>query len=440
MGRLWIAFCVAVLVGLGADQAGAADLPVKMPIKARPAQPAVAWNGFYIGGDFGYAFANDDYVFDAATATALGLSNTNIIGGRGFSGGLLAGFNWLVAPRWLLGVEGDWSWQDIETNFSVGPTGGVSGSVTGKQNWAASVRARFGYLVTPGTLAYGTAGWAWSNYKLSSDGAFAGLLDASANINGFQAGIGMETALSGNWRGRIEYLQTFYNGASIEQLGTGVSEIKPSVGLGRVALIYQIGGAGDAGAPAFTRAPINARWSGLYAAGSIGGAMGYAEVSSPGVYDIKGAGLAGPLPSVMLGYNYQFAPRWLLGLEGELAPSVRSTDFKLGWLAAVRGRLGYLLAPDIMVYASGGWIGTRVDDLTYQGLVVVSGQGINGVQVGGGLEAALTEAWRLRLDYQYAIMRDVDVTSPAGGGVVVGTASPRGHVGRIAIVRQLTGL
>jgi opacity protein-like surface antigen len=77
-----------------------------------------------------------------------------------------------------------------------------------------------------------------------------------------------------------------------------------------------------------------------------------------------------------LGYNWQFAPTWVVGLEGDwswtnnstsesvntrtsagvafvpASPAVMSRD--LDWLASIRGRLGFLVTPDLLLYGTGG--------------------------------------------------------------------------------------
>ena len=433
--RRGIALVAALLVGAGT--AAAADLPLKAPPAA--VGPSYAWSGFYVGAHAGYAFGSDKYDFDPVFATITGLSGVDLFGSQGFSGGFLAGYNVLFAERWLIGAEADWSWQGIKTEFAGDPNF-VPLNIDTRQKWAASLRARLGYLVTPGTLVYGTAGWAWSKLDMNVD--FIGFTASdSVAINGFQGGVGVETALTPNLHARLEYLQTFYDTAHFnDTISTtiGIAGVRPTVGLARLAAIYQFGNAAPVSA-LHAMAAVPSSWTGFYAGGSLGGALGYGNVHFEGVGDIKGAGVAGPMPSVFAGYNYQFAPRWLVGAEAEIAPSIKSTDVKLGWLGAVRGRLGYFLMPDTLVYATAGWLGTQVDDLIYRDTVVVAGQHINGVQIGGGVEAAFAPQWDLRFDYQYAIMQKVDLTFPAAVGMVPTTAEPRGHVGRIALVRRFGG-
>jgi outer membrane immunogenic protein len=77
-------------------------------------------------------------------------------GGASAIGGLQASYNWQVAPTWVVGLEGDWSWShtgsSVTAPWIVNPGGGaVSRSFTilaSMLDWVSSLRARLGYLVT----------------------------------------------------------------------------------------------------------------------------------------------------------------------------------------------------------------------------------------------------------------------------------------------------
>jgi hypothetical protein len=82
-----------------ATVAHAADLPVKAP---PPAAAPWSWSGFYVGGQVGglvgtSTFSNpyDQSVFGGYVTTPAFLS------------GLQLGYNWTVAPRWVVGLEAD---------------------------------------------------------------------------------------------------------------------------------------------------------------------------------------------------------------------------------------------------------------------------------------------------------------------------------------------
>lgn len=437
--RRSVGLAASVIFALSAARAVAAEhlgheAPAATTLSTR-------WTGVYIGGDVGYAFANDTYTLDPIFFPALPVNSSNLFASRGISGGALVGANLVVIPRWLVGIEADWSWQHIVTQLSSPNFFGVV--MTAKQPWSESVRGRIGFLTTPSSLVYITAGWAKSKVELSTDVVFGPLtLTSSGTIHGWQVGGGIETAITDDWHARLEYLQTFYSSAGVDQpLLPLIAEIKPTVGLARAALIYQLGIDGI-GADAAASPPVHAAWNGLYAGASIGGAFGYSDVNILSGFgdQVKGIGLAGPLVSAFIGVNYQLASRWLIGAEAEIAPSVRSTDLKLGAMEAGRARFGLLLAPDTLAYLSAGWMGTAFDNLTTNGFVLVAGQHVDGAQIGGGVEVAATDEWHVRFDYQYSIMQKINVILPFNPTPVPATVEPRGQVGRIAIVRQFGGL
>ena len=428
--------CLAWILALVIGQARADErrLSAESPSAA---DESYAWAGFYAGVDAGYAFGSGKYTLNPALAGLLPLTGANIFdlfGSRGASFGILGGYNLPIAQYWLVGLEGDWSRQRLETQLVTAPNTGFDTDIVVKQPWAFSLRGRFGYFVTPATLFYGTAGWGWSKVDyFDSDIAF-GQFDSSVHVHGFQGGAGIETAVTPHFHMRLEYLQTLYDTASYGAASPIFSEIKPQVGTARFATIYQFGAA--APASEFRRealATAEPRWTGLYVGGALGSGVGYANVHFVGIGDLKGAGIAGPVPSLLGGVNYQALQYWVIGAETEIAPSVRSTDLKLGWIEAVRGRLGFLARPDTLIYGSGGWVVTHVDDLIYSQRLIMAGQTIDGAQIGGGVETAFTRSWSARFDYQYAKMHTIDLTVPAHVPVSA-TVEPRGHVGRLAII------
>jgi len=123
-----------------------------------------------------------------------------------------------------------------------------------------------------------------------------------------------------------------------------------------------------------------------------------------------------------IGYNWQFAPSWLVGIEGDIAwadqnqstagipgcaaggclaglPNVRGdmTSLRMLWDASVRGRIGFLPTPDWLVYVTGGIAGQALEanvscgPIAAQGNWCVTfrnetlGQTLGGYTVGGGV-------------------------------------------------------
>jgi outer membrane immunogenic protein len=110
-------------------------------------------------------------------------------------------------------------------------------------------------------------------------------------------------------------------------------------------------------------------WRGIYG----GVHAGYAD----------GDGDNGFVGGVQLGYNWQ-TKQIVYGVEGDVSlTGAHSID----WLASVRGRLGYLIEPRLLVYGTAG-------------LGVVNGDGTDaGFAYGVGVEGMLTRAMSARLEY-----------------------------------------
>jgi outer membrane immunogenic protein len=124
-------------------------------------------------------------------------------------------------------------------------------------------------------------------------------------------------------------------------------------------------------------------WTGFYIGGHIGGAFGLNDDNGDDGHFLGGG---------QIGYNHQFSPNWVLGIEADYSfVDTGNRDFfgegspfANRGLGSVTGRLGYTWGP-AMLYAKGGfaWADTRVSN----GLVLDSGNGgRDGYTVGGGLE------------------------------------------------------
>jgi outer membrane immunogenic protein len=160
-------------------------------------------------------------------------------------------------------------------------------------------------------------------------------------------------------------------------------------------------------------------WSGAYIAGLIGYGFGTVDVKGDaGQFSFDQTG--GTLGAIA-GYNWR-ARSWIVGLEGEikgfnldgahLSPALNATT-DLNWMASVRVRAGYLLAPALLVYATGGLAWTNYDLNISTPLVSASSSTTSlGWQVGVGAELKLTEQWSVRLDYLYTDLDNTDVITP----------------------------
>jgi outer membrane immunogenic protein len=155
---------------------------------------------------------------------------SNPVNGAVFGGQL--GYNYQIAPTWVIGVEGDFdgtglnggSQSILPEPFNV-RSAGVTNSFSAREKveWLASVRVRLGYAWGP-SLFYVTGGGAWErvsdNFLLST--SFAGLGasgsssagSATSTLSGYAVGGGYEWKINPNWTVRAEYLHYGFSGSS----------------------------------------------------------------------------------------------------------------------------------------------------------------------------------------------------------------------------------
>lgn len=160
-------------------------------------------------------------------------------------------------------------------------------------------------------------------------------------------------------------------------------------------------------------------WSGVYIGGLIGYGFGTVDVKGDtGHFNFDQTG--GTLGAIA-GYNWR-ARSWIVGLEGEfkgfnvdgtrLSP-VLNSSIDLNWMGSVRARAGYLVAPALLIYATGGLAWTNYDLSVSTPLASASTNTTTlGWQVGVGAEMKLTEQWSLRLDYLYTDLGKTNVVTP----------------------------
>ena len=223
MARFRFAALAAVAVFGFGSVASAADLPAKAPMSRAPvAAPAFSWTGFYVGIHAGYGWSNSTAtVTDPTLILAPASLNQN---GNGIIGGGQIGYNWQLAPNWVVGIEADISGTGIRNTTVVqGPDFrgllffGFNQMAERDVKWLASVRGRLGYAADR-YLIYVTGGAAWADVSYTAGPAWGGLYNPvtfSHNSSGWTLGAGFEYAFTNNWTARLEYLYYDLDGATI---------------------------------------------------------------------------------------------------------------------------------------------------------------------------------------------------------------------------------
>ncbi len=203
-------------------------------------------------------------------------------------------------------------------------------------------------------------------------------------------------------------------------------------------------------APPLPPAPVYG-WTGSYVGVNIGYSWGrsssdYSAVSANNGFvpetTSDSANINGVIGGGQVGYNYQFSQSYLAGIEADIQASGErgsgdplvctnplACDFgnindsyteKLEWFGTVRGRLGYLATPNVLVYGTGGFAYgdlKRDDNYIYSSFLFCNsppaGAGActpqssstsaikPGWTAGGGMEMKLWGRWSGRIEYLY---------------------------------------
>jgi outer membrane immunogenic protein len=221
-------------------------------------------------------------------------------------------------------------------------------------------------------------------------------------------------------------------------------------------------------------------WSGFYIGGNVGYGWGKANTdiafAGGNAFSVGGADpfppfahsdslkLNGPNGGGQIGYNWQFAPMGVLGIEADLQTSrqknsnrfvdsfslsdhvdtetildgttVTDHEAKISWFGTVRGRLGYVWN-DVLLYGTGGLAygkvglsGTSVSTVTHSGFglggpafttVAATSFATSAVNLGwtagAGIEGALANNWTWKAEYLHMDLGSVSVTGKAPTGV-----------------------
>jgi outer membrane immunogenic protein len=204
-------------------------------------------------------------------------------------------------------------------------------------------------------------------------------------------------------------------------------------------------------------------WTGFYGGGDVGGAFTTSTATwnplpSPGVFgafpataNVGGSGFAG---GFFAGYNYQFASNFVAGIEGDwtgmraggafnqswaavpgffAAGATTSMSSEVEWAASLRGRLGYVIWPNLMAYGTGGAAWGKIQygasslfPLTGYAAGAAFTNTSSGWVAGGGLEWAPFTGFGLllRAEYLYYDFSSAAaaVSTPPGGFLPSGYA------------------
>jgi outer membrane immunogenic protein len=196
------------------------------------------------------------------------------------------------------------------------------------------------------------------------------------------------------------------------------------------------GPANAADLPLKSEAPFVARfsWTGCYLGGQIGGGFATKDITDPvalvqesldpgSTTGITTANLSprGVVIGGQIGCDYQFAPSWVVGIEGVAAgstmkarsiiglpaspPDTALVEAKTDFLTSVTARIGYAF-DHVLVYGRGG-VAMAADRYDVSGSFGGAPFGFTGLEnrfgwtAGAGVEWVFTQHWSVNLEYDY---------------------------------------
>ena len=161
-------------------------------------------------------------------------------------------------------------------------------------------------------------------------------------------------------------------------------------------------------APVYTPPQVIYNWTGFYLGGHLGGDF-------EGNNSLEGS-RSRFLYGVEGGFDYQFAPNWVVGAEAQysgLSGKNQSLLFPAGTLVttthdqlgSVTGRIGYTWGP-ALVYAKGGYAFRDNPNIAVSAAgaptaFTTTGNSVDGWTVGAGLEYMFAPNWSAKAEYQY---------------------------------------
>ncbi|MFA5955699.1 outer membrane protein [Hyphomicrobium sp.] len=392
------------------------------------------WEGLSIGVGGGYGMANTKSSLSPPELGDIFNITTN---GEPSADGfftLSAGYDRAVLDKLIIGGFVDYDFADINSRSTGSFFIPESGSFNiGNQ---LSLGGRLGYLVAPTTLFFSTFGYA--HVEASDATMDLGFDKARGNLdsfNGYFVGGGVETLIGGGFSVKAEYRYTSLQSQSTDlrpdsdpSVAVVTTSIKPQIQTARVSLNYRFGNSEQGHADNSTP-PVTSSWSGAYI--GIGGGYGIADnkigAAEEEVDSEAGHfGSDGGIISFTLGYDRQIAPKFVVGafadadytnlhyrssINVDAGDSFNETirnNFRN--ILMVGARIGYLAAPDTLLFVSAGYANAGLGDTNIAASInndlvdsaTIEGRRFSGGFAGGGVETRINNSLSLKAEYRYA--------------------------------------
>lgn len=161
------------------------------------------------------------------------------------------------------------------------------------------------------------------------------------------------------------------------------------------------------------------RWRGAYVGVHGGGGWGKSAVADGdgACDDVDGIVCATPYSThgysggAQIGYNFHVADGIVAGVEadatfsdigGDIFFNGKNVASTLDYSGTIRGRIGVLVTPSALLYATGGAaIGRFSHEIAIGALTMSDSQTFTGWTAGGGIETFLTDRLTMKIEYLY---------------------------------------
>lgn len=364
--------------------------------------------GFWVGGHVGSAMLGveyTDFAFDPVETQDWSLPK--------LTAGIAFGWDTMLSGNLVGGVE--LRYDFLSADFAPYADAGFGTLFTFEDTISAT--GKLGYLVAPGTQLYGVLGFGSAGVE-----APEGFDDfANGRVNGWVAGIGAEARITELLSATIDarYFRAFEAFATEDDV-----EFLPHYLAVTTGLKYRFDD-GTGGGEAFD--PIDFDFSGPSIGLSVMAAAGSMEraVSVPGAetgpFFAEGAGIGGSV-----GYDFAINEDWVLGVLAGIdyhpltfsdasadSPDVfGTTEFAhVDTVVAIGGRLGARVNPQTLLYGKLAY--AAIHTTANEDFFALGGGGdewLSGVQIGAGLETAISDSVTLGVEGTYTVASDALIT------------------------------
>jgi outer membrane immunogenic protein len=238
--------------------------------------------------------------------------------------------------------------------------------------------------------------------------------------------------------------------------------------------------------PVYTKAPplALATWTGFYVGGNVGHSWGpWETASNQKVFNFESTTASpkvdGVVGGLQAGYNWQYNPQWVFGLEADIqitgekakqgwgdpglpippnnccaddfvprigGPASLASEWDLPWFGTARARVGYLATPTSLLYATGGLAFGESQykfNFSQPGAAIVpaptsyalsNSQTRIGFAAGGGAETKIDRNWSVKFEYLYVDLGTASInTTDIDGKPFSVDNHVRDHIARVGV-------